>query len=80
MPFNTFQKSDKAILPLQVIKLEGVSIKKEIKDAGRKNLISVQSRSGAIYLIQPANENDVNDWLSSLTDCTRENSTAAEVW
>jgi hypothetical protein len=73
------KKKEKVILPIQVLTLEQIVIKKEAKDAGRKNLISIQSRSGAVYLLQPQNENDVNDWISTITDCTKENSTVAEV-
>ncbi|KAI8900878.1 Rho GTPase activation protein [Globomyces pollinis-pini] len=72
------KSSDKPILPVYVLKLETVNIKKEPKDGSRKNLISVQSRSGAILLLQPAAENELNEWYSCINDSTKENSTSAE--
>jgi hypothetical protein len=46
--------------------------------AGKKNVISVQTKSGAVYLFHPPNEGDVNEWQSTISDSARENSTTAE--
>ena len=70
---------------MQVVLLDGISIKKEPKEcnlynnqAGKKNVISVQTKSGAVYLFHPPNEADVNEWQSTINDSAKENSTAAE--
>ncbi|KAJ3366281.1 Rho GTPase-activating protein 15 [Kappamyces sp. JEL0680] len=71
-------KKKSVALPLQVVNLEGVVLRKEAKDGNRKNLFSIQSRSGAVTFLQPPNESEVNDWISIVGDSTKENSTAAE--
>ncbi|KAJ3272286.1 hypothetical protein HDV01_005825 [Terramyces sp. JEL0728] len=72
------KQGDKPIIPVHVQMLDGVTLKKEAKDAGRKNLISVQSRSGAVMLLQPNTENEVNEWFTTISESTKEASTQAE--
>ncbi|KAJ3256937.1 hypothetical protein HK103_005055 [Boothiomyces macroporosus] len=72
------KQGDKPVIPVHVQMLDAVTLKKEAKDAGRKNLISVQSRSGAVLLIQPNTENEVNEWFTTISESTKENSTQAE--
>ena len=72
-------KKKSSCLPVQVINLESITIKKEAKESSKKNFISLESKSGAIFFLSPSNESEVNDWIATISDSTRENSTAAEV-
>jgi hypothetical protein len=65
-------------LPSHVVKLDLILIKKDAKEFSKKNLISIQSRSGALIYIQAPSDGEVNEWFSCINDATRENSTAAE--
>jgi hypothetical protein len=58
--------------------LEQLEIKREVKDSGKKNVINILSRSGAVIILQPP-ESEINDWLTCISECTRENATAAQV-
>lgn len=72
-------KKKSSCLPVQVINLENITFKKEAKESSKKNFISLESKSGAIFFLSPSNESEVNDWIATISDSTRENSTAAEV-
>jgi hypothetical protein len=71
-------KSDKAILPAHVVKLEAVVIKKNIRESNKKGILTIQSKDGSVIILQPSTDGEINDWLSILGDCTREASTEAE--
>lgn len=78
-PTKLKKKLDKIVLPIQVLNLEAVIIKRELKDVGRKNVITIQSRSGAVIVIHPLIETEVAEWFAGISDATREASTPAEV-
>ena len=72
-------KKKSTCLPVQVINLESIFIKKESKESSKKSFISLVTKYGAVFYLTPNNETEVNDWIATITDSTRENSTAAEV-
>jgi hypothetical protein len=72
-------KKKSTCLPVQVINLESIFIKKESKESSKKSFISLETKYGAVFYLTPNNETEVNDWIATVTDSTRENSTAAEV-
>jgi hypothetical protein len=72
------KKRKKVVIPVHVVDLDGVSIRKEVKDGNRKNIFIIESRSGSVTLFQPALESEVNEWVSAVSECSKENSSAAE--
>jgi Rho GTPase-activating protein 12/27 len=55
-----------------------VLVKKDSKETSKKNVISVQSRSGALLLVQSPTEAEFTEWFSSISEATKENSSDSE--
>ncbi|KAJ8331602.1 hypothetical protein O5D80_000514 [Batrachochytrium dendrobatidis] len=79
-PARLKKRSDKGhIGPSLVVTLESITIARE-KDSNKKKqtVFTIQTRSGAVWALQPQNESEVNEWVTTISEATREASTAAE--
>lgn len=76
-PNKSKKKDGKSIPPAYVLYLSEIELKKEAKDAGKKNLIVLQSKSGAVSLLQPP-DNEMNEWFESIGSNCKENYPASE--
>ena len=66
------KKKDGKAVPTYVLYLTEIELKKEAKDAGKKNLIVLQSKSGAVSLFQPP-DNEMDQWYESIAANCKEN-------
>ena len=63
-----------------MINLENIILQKEGKEATkRKNAFSIQTRSGAIWLIQPQVEADISEWMTTISEAIKEACSPQEV-
>ena len=60
--------------PIHALRLEAITIRKE-----EGKYLSIQSGSGAFLFLKPSSAEALNDWISSISECTKENSNSAEV-
>lgn len=73
------QKSDK-VYPTYVIRLNSLTVEFASKEqAKRKNVIALSLDDGAQWLFQPQNEGDVNGWMDTVKEASKDRSTATEV-
>eukprot|EP00842_Homolaphlyctis_polyrhiza_P002985 jgi/Hompol1/3688/HPOL_001664-RA len=76
-PAKLKKKSDKTpIAPSLVITLSSIQISRE-KDA-KKKTFSIQTLSGAVWGIMVPNETEINEWMTIISESTKEASTPTE--
>lgn len=72
------KKTDK-ILPKLVLTLESISISIE-NDTKKGKVVSLETRSGAIWALSPEQSSEVHDWLQVIQDARKESNSAEEVF
>ncbi|KAH9269669.1 hypothetical protein BASA83_008330 [Batrachochytrium salamandrivorans] len=79
-PNRLKKRSDKQpVGPSLVVTLESITISRE-KDPNKKkqSVFNIQTRSGAVWALQPQNDSELNEWITTISEATREASTMAE--
>ncbi|KAI8927778.1 Rho GTPase activation protein [Entophlyctis helioformis] len=83
-PIKLKKKSERTpVAPTLVITLESITLSRDKDAATAKKKSSgasftLQTRSGAVWALQPQSEADINEWVSTISEATREASTPAE--
>ncbi|KAL2916577.1 hypothetical protein HK105_204010 [Polyrhizophydium stewartii] len=77
-PSKLKKRSEKTpVVPSLVVTLDAITLNRE-KDPKKKPVFTLHTRSGAIWALQPQNESEVSEWMTTISEATKEASTAAE--